>query len=95
MIQAFIAKKLINVALKKIMKASEIKNLRKYVEEDNELDLQIIAHAKQLDKYGQYIEKLESEVGTLKKNSHPAQEFICCRECGCKITKNKNKKGEK
>ena len=51
MIQAFIAKKLINVALKKIMKAREIKNLRKYVEEDNELDLQIRAHAKQLDKY--------------------------------------------
>ena len=95
MIQAFIAKKLINVALKKIMKAREIKNLRKYVEEDNELDLQIRAHAKQLDKYGQYIEKLESEVGTLKKNSHPAQEFIFCRECGCKITKNKIKKGEK
>ena len=41
MIQAFVAKKLINVALKKIMKAREIKNLRKYVEEDNELDLQV------------------------------------------------------
>ena len=49
MIQAFIAKKLINVALKKIMKAREIKNLRKYVEEDNELDLQVRVHSKQLD----------------------------------------------
>ena len=95
MIQAFVAKKLINVALKKIMKAREIKNLRKYVEEDNELDLQIRAHAKQIDKYGRYIEELEKEVATLKKNSHPAQEFICCKECGCKIAKKKIKKGEK
>ena len=37
-----------------------------------------------------YIEKLESEVGTLKKDSHPSQEFICCRKCGCKIAKTKN-----
>ena len=72
MIQAFVAKKLINVALKKIMKARE-----------------------QIDKYGRYIEELEKEVATLKKNSHPSQEFICCKECGCKITKKKIKKGEK
>mgnify|MGYP003656865544 FL=1 len=66
MIQAFVAKKLINVALKKIMKAREIKNLRKYVEEDNELDLQVRAHAKAIDKYGKYIEELEKDVATLK-----------------------------
>ena len=95
MIQAFIAKKLINVALKKIMKAREIRNLRKYVEEDYELDLQVRAHAKQLDKYGKYIESLEKEVAILKKDSHPSQEYICCRECGCKITKTKIRKKEK
>ena len=89
MIQAFVAKKLINVALKKIMKAREIKNLRKYVEEDNELDLQIRAHAKQIDKYGRYIEELEKDVAILKKDSHPPQEYICCRKCGCKIAKSK------
>ena len=66
MIQAFVAKKLINLALKKIMKAREIKNLRKYVEEDNELDLQVRAHAKAIDKYGKYIEELEKDVATLK-----------------------------
>ena len=66
MIQAFVAKKLINVALKKIMKAREIKNLRKYVEEDNELNLQVRAHAKAIDKYGKYIEELEKDVATLK-----------------------------
>ena len=109
MIQAFVAKKLINVALKKIMKAREIKNLRKYVEEDNELDLkvrdlenanviiskQLEISNKKLDKYGKYTEELEKEVATLKKNSHPSQEYICCRRCGCEITKTKSKKRRK
>ena len=32
-------------------------------------------------------EKLE----ILEKDSHPPQEFICCRRCGCKINKTKKK----
>ena len=90
MIQAFVAKKLINVALKKIMKAREIKNLRKYVEEDNELDLQVRQLQKQVAKQGKYIEELEKDVAVLKKDSHPSQEYICCKKCGCKINKTKN-----
>ena len=71
MLQAFIVKKIINVVLKSIMKKREMKNLRKYVEEDNELDLQSRAHAKALDKYGKTIEDLEKEVAILKRDSHP------------------------
>ena len=41
MLQALIAKKAIDIILKKIMKQRELKNLRKYVEEDNELDIQV------------------------------------------------------
>tara|TARA_R110000824_G_scaffold124940_1_gene283758 strand:+ start:67 stop:276 length:210 start_codon:yes stop_codon:yes gene_type:complete len=67
MIQAFVAKKLINVALKKIMKAREIKNLRKYVEEDNELDIQMKQLQKKIDLQGKYIEELEKDVAILKK----------------------------
>ena len=91
MIQAFVAKKLINVALKKIMKAREIKNLRKYVEEDNELDFQIRAHAKALDKYGRYIEELEKEVAILQKNSHPIRDFVTCDCCKKKLKQQKEK----
>ena len=91
MIQAFVAKKLINVALKKIMKAREIKNLRKYVEEDNELDFQIRAHAKALDKYGRYIEELEKEVAILQKNSHPIKDFVTCDCCKKKLKQQKEK----
>ena len=25
----------------------------------------------------------------LEKDSHPAQEYICCRKCGCRIAKTK------
>ena len=67
MLQAFIAKRVIDVVLKKIMKAREIKKMRKYVEQDNELDIQMRAHAKALDKYGKVIEDLEKEVAILKK----------------------------
>ena len=67
MIQAFVAEKLINVALKKIMKAREIKNLRKYVEEDNELDIQMKQLQKKIDLQGKYIEELEKDVAILKK----------------------------
>ena len=44
------------------------------------------------NKYGKYIEELEKDVAMLKKDSHPPQEFICCRRCGCKINKTKSKK---
>ena len=92
MLQAFILKRVAGVIIKKVMEKREIKKLKKYVEEDNELDLQVRAHARALDKYGRTIEELEKDVAILKRDSHPSQEFICCRKCGCKINKTKVKK---
>tara|TARA_R100001594_G_C3972468_1_gene248110 strand:+ start:345 stop:629 length:285 start_codon:yes stop_codon:yes gene_type:complete len=92
MLQGLVLKKVIDIVLKRVMQKNELRKLRKYVEEDNELDLQVRAHAKSLDKYGRYIEELEKDVAILKKDSHPPQEFICCRKCGCKINKTKSKK---
>ena len=31
----------------------------------------------------------EKRIKKLEKNSHPPQEYICCRKCGCKIDKTK------
>ena len=84
MIQAFIAKKLIDVAIKKVMQKKAVKNMRKYVEETNELDIkvrdlenenvilmkQIDIQNKKIDKYGKYIEELEKNVAILSKDSH-------------------------
>ena len=31
----------------------------------------------------------EKRIEELEKNSHPSQEYICCRKCGCEIAKTK------
>ena len=71
MIQGLIAKKAIDMILKKMMEKREIKKLRKYVEEDNELDVQIKQANKTIAKQGKYIEELEKDVAILKKDAHP------------------------
>ena len=53
----------------------------------DELSRKIDSLMRTIDKYGKYIEELEKDVAILKRDSHPPQEFICCRRCGCKITK--------
>ena len=89
MIPIWLGKIVAKRVIKAIKYKIDLKKIDKYVEEDNELDLQVRAHAKALDKYGEYIEKLEKKVATLNKNSHPPQEYICCKKCGCEIAKTK------
>ena len=91
MIQGILIKKVIDIVLKKIMEKHNLNKLQKYVEEDNELDKQMKVVQKILSKYGKTIEELEKEVAILRKDSHPAQEYICCKKCGCKIAKTKIK----
>ncbi len=96
MLQGLVLKKVIDIVLKRVMQKNELRKLRKYVEEDNELDLQIRAHAKSLDKYGRYIEEIEKDVAILKKHSHSQADFVCMK-CGChakrveKVTKKRRK----
>ena len=91
MIQGILIKKVIDVVLKRIMEKHNLNKLQKYVEENNELDKQMKVVQKTLSKYGKTIEELEKEIAILRKDSHPAQEYICCKKCGCKIAKTKNK----
>ena len=71
MIQAFVAKKLVDVALKKVMKAREIKNLKKYVEEDNELDYKVKELENSIALLNAHIEIQEKHIEKLEKDSHP------------------------
>lgn len=71
MLQGLIAKKTIDIILKQVMKKREINKLRKYVEEDNELDVQMKQLQKTVAKQGKYIEELEKEVAILNADSHP------------------------
>ena len=89
MLQGLIVKKVIDVVLKKIMEKHNLNKLQKYVEEDNELDVQMKQVRKTINKQGKYIEELEKKVAILETDSHPAQEYICCRKCGCEIAKTK------
>ena len=41
------------------------------------------------------IQDHERRIKLLEKDSHPPQEFICCRKCGCEIAKTKSKKRRK
>ena len=52
MLQAFIMKKIAGSIIKKVMEKRELKKMRVYVEEDNELDIQMKQVQKSLNKYG-------------------------------------------
>ena len=80
-----------NKAKKIASKNKALNKIMKYVDEPNELDIQVKQIQKTISKQGRYIEELEKEVAILKKDSDPAQEYICCRKCGCKIAKTKIK----
>lgn len=71
MIQGILAKKIIDVVLKKIVEKHKLNKLQKYVEQDNELDLQMKQVQKTVSKQGKYIEELEKKVAILEKDSHP------------------------
>ena len=90
--QALILKFLIKTIIKALDKRFNLRNIKKYVEEDNELDIKMKTALKNSSKNAKYIEELEKDVAILKKDSHPSQEYICCRKCGCEIAKTKSKK---
>ena len=55
MLQAMMAKKIVDIILKKVMEKREVRKLRRYVEEDNELDIQVRQLNKTISKQGKYI----------------------------------------
>ena len=71
MLQGLIVKKVIDVVLKKIMEKHNFKKMQKYVEEDNELDIQMNQARKSLNKYGRTLENVEKDIAKLKVDSHP------------------------
>ena len=57
--------------IKAVKHKIDLNKIDKYVNKPNELDLQVRAHARALDKYGRTIEELEKDVAILNTNSHP------------------------
>ena len=92
MIPIWIGKIVETRVIKAVKHKIDLNKIDKYVNKPNELDIQMKQLFKIVGKQGKYIEELEKDIAILKKDSHPPQEFICCRRCGCKINKTKSKK---
>ena len=70
-----VSKLIINAAVKLLKRQFKLDKILKYVEQPNELDNKS--------------EELENRIKLLEAFAHPSQEYICCRKCGCEITKTK------
>ena len=95
MLQGILIKKVIDLVMKHLMKNFALDKFSKlvdYVEKPNELDKQVKQLQKNNVKLLKENEEMQKDVALLKKDSHPPQEFICCRRCGCEINKTKSKK---
>tara|TARA_B100000927_G_scaffold27294_1_gene20418 strand:+ start:16035 stop:16301 length:267 start_codon:yes stop_codon:yes gene_type:complete len=71
MIQGIIVKKVLELVTKAIFKKYNLDKIKSYVEDDNELDIQMKQAHKTIAKQGKYIEELEKDVANLKVDSHP------------------------
>ena len=73
MVQGIIIKKVLDLVMKHLMKNIALEKFDKivdYVEKPNDLDKQMDALHKKIDKYGKYIEELEKDVAEVKKVAH-------------------------
>ena len=61
MIQGIIIKKVLDLVMKQLMKQFKLDKIQEYVEQPNELDKQVKALNKTVNKYGKYIEELEKD----------------------------------
>ena len=66
MLQGILVKKVLDLVMKQVLKQFNLDKIQKYVEEPNELDKQVKAMQKNINKYGQYIEDMEKDIAILK-----------------------------
>ena len=63
-------KKVLDLVLKQIFKKFDLDKMKKYVEEENELDKQIAVFQKKMTKYGKIMEQMENDIAKLKSVAH-------------------------
>tara|TARA_R110002012_G_scaffold291891_1_gene486589 strand:- start:29168 stop:29389 length:222 start_codon:yes stop_codon:yes gene_type:complete len=62
MLQGILIKKIVDI----IMKQFKLDEIKRYVEEPNELDRQVKSMQKSINKYGKYIEEMEKDIADIK-----------------------------
>ena len=92
MIPIWIGKMVTKGIIKGVKHRIDLKKIDQYVNKPNEVDIQVKQLQKNNLKLMKENEVMQKDIAILKKDSHPSQEFICCRKCGCKINKTKSKK---
>ena len=70
MLQGMLIKKVLDLVLKQIFKKFDLDKMKKYVEEENELDKQIAVFQKKMTKYGKIMEQMENDIAKLKSVAH-------------------------
>jgi len=91
MIPLWLGKFVATRVIKAIKYRIDLKRIDKYVNKPNELDKQMKQIVKTNSKILRENEEMQKDIAILKRDSHPPQEYICCRKCGCKIAKTKEK----
>ena len=84
-----------NRIYKAIKHNRELKKIEEYVNKPNELDIQIKELRNEQAVSNKYLDICNDKIKKLQRDSHPPQEYICCRKCGCKIAKVKINKRRK
>ena len=66
MLQGILVKNVLDLVMKQVLKQFNLDKIQKYVEEPNELDKQVKAIQKNVNKYGKYIEDIEKDIAIIK-----------------------------
>ena len=72
-----LSKLIINQVINLLVKNFKLDKIKDYVFKPNKND--------------EDIKEMKDDIKILKAIAHPSQEYICCRKCGCKIVKTKEK----
>ena len=67
MLQGILVKKVLDLVMKQVLKQFNLDKIQKYVEEPNELDKQVKAIQKNVNKYGKYIEDIEKDIAIIRE----------------------------
>ena len=99
MIPVWAVKMVGNRIFKAIKHNRELKKIDDYVNKPNEIDIQMKQQQKTISKQGKTTEEhdkdiaiMKNEIASLKEIAHAPQEYMCCKNCGCKINKIKKNK---
>ena len=68
--------RILETITRKLLKRFKLDKILKYVEEPNELDMQVKAIQRIVNKYGKYIESIEKDIAEIKAVAHKPVDWL-------------------